>query len=37
MTYGNKSVDGGHLIISEEEKEVLISKEGLPDYLINLF
>jgi len=37
MTYGNKAVDGGHLIISEEEKEVLISKEGLPDYLIKPF
>jgi len=37
MTYGNKAVDGGHLIISEEDKKVLILKEGLPDYLIKPF
>lgn len=37
MTYGNKAVDGGNLIISEEEKEILISKEGLSEDLIKPF
>ena len=37
MAYGNKAVDGGHLILSENEKENLITKHKVPENLIKPF